>query len=92
MPLQIILPEEITDMDKLVLRLTEELLSKFGGVIVRAERIDGWDGSNVRIVVKNIDLLEEIIREIGEFESKLGIVGTIIPEIVSEDEYKILFK
>jgi len=73
-------------MDKVVLRLTEYLLDKFGNLIVRVERFEGWDGSNVRIVVRDINLLEEIIREIGEFESKLGILGTIIPSIVSEDE------
>ena len=86
MTLRIILPNRITRMDKVVLRLTEYLLDKFGNLIVRVERFEGWDGSNVRIVVRDINLLEEIIREIGEFESKLGILGTIIPSIVSEDE------
>jgi len=69
-----------------VSRLEQYLTRKFGNVIVRVERFDGWDGSNVRIVVRDIGLLEEIIKAIGEFEAKLGITGTIIPSVVSEDE------
>ena len=86
MTLQIILPDCITEMDKTVLRLAEFLIDRFGNVIVRVERFDGWDGSNVRIVVRDIGLLEEVIKAIGEFEAKLGITGTIIPSVVSEDE------
>ena len=86
MTLKIILPNKITEIDKIILRLAEFLIDKFENQIVRVERFEGWDGSNIRIVVKDIGLLEEIIKAIGEFEARLGITGTIVPRIVSEDE------
>ena len=92
MTLQIILPDKITELDKIILRLAEFLIDKFENQIVRVERFEGWDGSNIRIVVKDIGLLEEIVKAIGEFEAKLGITGTIVPRIVSEDEYNTLPK
>ena len=92
MTLKIILPDKITEIDKIILRLAEFLIDKFENQIVRVERFEGWDGSNIRIVVKDIGLLEEIIKAIGEFEARLGITGTIVPRIVSEDEFNILPK
>ena len=78
----IVFPENPVYMDGIVLELAQRLLELFGGDICSVERIDGWDGSNVRIVVRNIDIEDRIIDAIVEFEEERGILGTILPEIV----------
>ena len=80
--MQIVFPEKPVYLDSIILELAQRLLELFGGDICSVERIDGWDGSNVRIVVRNEDLEDRIIDAIVEFEEEKGILGTILPEIV----------
>ena len=86
MALQITLPKKPTKLDSIILQLTTFLLDRFGDVIVRVERIDGWDGCNVRIVVRDLGRMCEIIDAIAEFEEEKNIAGAIIPDVVSVDE------
>jgi len=91
MPVKILVSKPTT-LDNIVLHLSACLLERFGDNIVCVERIDGWEGSNVRIVVRDIRRMREIIEAIARFEEERGIVGTIVPEILSEDEYYLLRK
>ena len=91
MPVKILVSKPTT-LDNIVLHLSACLLERFGDNIVCVERIDDWEGSNVRIVVRDIRRMREIIEAIARFEEERGIVGTIIPEILSEDEYYLLRK
>ena len=85
MPVKILVSKPTT-LDNIVLHLSACLLERFGDNIVCVERIDDWEGSNVRIVVRDIRRMREIIEAIARFEEERGIVGTIIPEIVKENE------
>lgn len=87
---QVVLPERPTDLDRLVLELACFLFSKLPGIIVRVERVEGWDGSNVRIVVRDPSFADAVIDAIVEFERKRGILGTFLPEIINEEEYHAL--
>jgi len=89
MGLKIIFPEKIYDMDEIVMKLAGHLIRRFEGLILSVEHFKGWDGSNVRIVVSDVGRAGEIIDSIFEFEKMHGIIGTIIPEIVSKNEYDI---
>ena len=89
MGLKIIFPEKIYDMDEIVMKLAGHLIRRFEGLILCVEHFKGWDGSNVRIVVSDVGRAGEIIDSIFEFEKMHGIIGTIIPEIVSKNEYDI---
>ena len=86
MTLQVVLPRKPTKLDSIILHLATYLFERYGDVIVRVERIDGWDGCNVRIVIRDLGKMREIIEAIAKFEEERGILGTIIPDIVSEDE------
>ena len=89
MGLKIVLPDKISDLDEVIIKLAEHLMGRFEGEIVCLEHYDGWDGSNVRIVVSDIGRADEIIDAIFEFEKKHGIVGTIIPDIISVEEHEL---
>lgn len=89
---QIIFPEKPTELDVIIIELANYLFKRFGNKILKIERIDGWDGSNIRIVVRDYSITDELIDAIIEFESEKGIVGTILPDIIDEDEYKALAK
>jgi len=62
MPIKLIPREKITKLDKIVFKLTEKLTKNLGDLVVLVESIDGWDGSNVRIVLKKVDT--EIINKV----------------------------
>jgi len=89
MGLRVVLPRRISSLDEIVMKLAGYLMKKFEGVILYVEHFEGWDGSNVRIVVSDVGYAEEVIDAVFEFEKKHGIIGTIIPEIVSKDEHEL---
>ena len=80
--MQIRFPKRPTKLDYIILALAQRLLERFKDKICSIERIDGWDGSNVRIVVREEGFEDEIIEAITEFEEERGILGTILPEII----------
>ena len=73
---------------ELVSRLTDKLLSELGDLIVSVESIDGRDGSNVRIVLKEVspELIDRVIDVIWAVEEEIGEHGLFIPDLVSIDE------
>ena len=79
--IQVVFPERPVYIDNIILELAQRLLKLFGGRIRSVERFDGWDGSNVRIVVRDASIEDKIIEAIVEFEEERGILGTILPEI-----------
>ena len=88
MPLSINVKKKIDRIDKLVIRIAERLLEVLGQNLVKLETIEGWDGSNIRIIVKEKtdEVIEKIINTISKIEEKEGKIGVIVPDIVSLDE------
>ena len=84
--LRVIIPKQPTDLDILILELSAYLAKKLKSKILRVERISGWDGSNVRIVVSDFECVHEVLEAVEEFERENNILGTIAPEVVIKDE------
>ena len=82
MAVQVIVPGEPTELDMLVLELSAFLVRRLRNKVIRVERVSGWDSSNVRIVIEDLDSLREALDAVGEFEGESGILGTIGPEVV----------
>jgi len=87
MPLKIVV-SEAEPMDIMLAQLFLKLMQRINNDIVLVESIDGWDGTNVRIVVKKKEeeIIEKIFDSIEEVERQYSSPGTIIPQIVSQDE------
>ena len=88
MPLKIMLTRDVREIDYTILNLAKKLFTKLGQNIISIETIDGWDGSNVRIVVKeaSIETVKKIVEAIGELENEIGKPGIIIPDVVEQNE------
>ncbi len=84
---QVIMPREPMELDVLILELSAFLIRKLKNKVIRVERISGWDGSNVRIVIRDLDSLEDVMEAVEEFERERGILGTIAPEVLTVEEY-----
>ena len=88
MPLKIMLTRDVREIDYTILNLAKKLFTKLGQNIISIETIDGWDGSNVRIVVKeaSIETVKKIVKAIRELENEIGKPGIIIPDVVEQNE------
>ena len=88
MPLKLIVKKTISQMDTLIMKLFEILIKKLRSTLLLVETYDGWDGSNVRIIVKvkNDDIVEKIFDAIEQVEREFGSPGKIIPDIVTQNE------
>jgi len=91
MPLKLIVKKTISQMDTLIMKLFEILIKKLRSTLLLVETYDGWDGSNVRIIVKvkNDDIVEKIFDAIEQVEREFGSPGKIIPDIVTPDEARM---
>ena len=69
-------------------KLRKKLRDLLGENIISVELIDGWDGSNVRIVVKeaSMEVVRKVVEAIKEVEEEIGEPGTFIPDVVEEHE------
>ena len=92
MPLKIVVRKQMTEMDIALAKLFPKLVEILNDNLLAVESFDGWDGSNVRIVVrtKEDEVIEKIFDAIEKVEQELGVPGTIIPDIVTPDELRIL--
>jgi len=56
--------------------------------MVSVESVEGWDGSNVRIVLKEVtpSLIDKVIDIIWEVEEEIGEHGLFIPDVVALNE------
>jgi len=83
-----IVVSNVESMDIILAHIFSKLVENLGSNIVLVESIDGWDGSNVRIVVrhKTDEVIDKIFDSIEEVERKYSSPATIIPQIVSQDE------
>jgi len=82
------LTRDVREIDYTILNLAKKLFTKLGQNIISIETIDGWDGSNVRIVVKeaSIETVKKIVKAIRELENEIGKPGIIIPDVVEQNE------
>ena len=67
--------------------MKKRLKEKLGNTIVSVEAFEGWDGSNVRIVVKeaSMDTVKKVIETIQKVEEEVGKPGLFIPDVVEEN-------
>ncbi len=81
---------KFTKKDMTTLRIASELFNEFGGIIKGVQRVESWDGSNLRIIVKedNPETIEKIMKKVYKILEKNNAIGEIIPEIVSENDDK----
>ncbi len=88
MPLKLMVKETVSQTDSLIIKLFEILMKKLGDTLLLVESYEGWDGSNVRIIVrvKNDEIIEKIFDAIEKVEREYGTAGKIIPDIVTPDE------
>ena len=84
--ISITIPEHPTEKDIIVLELASFLVKRFKGIVLRVERIDGWDGSNIRIIISDAEYMLSVLEAIEEFARERGLEGEILPEIVTKDE------
>ena len=91
MPLKLMVKETVSQTDSLIIKLFEILMKKLGDTLLLVESYEGWDGSNVRIIVrvKNDEIIEKIFDAIEKVEREYGTAGKIIPDIVTPDEAKM---
>ena len=92
MPLKIVVRKQMTEMDIALAKLFPKLVEILNDNLLAVESFDGWDGSNVRIVVrtKEDEVIEKIFDAIEKVEQELDVPGTIIPDIVTPNELRIL--
>jgi len=76
------------DIGDILPHLRSTLLEILGENLIKVECHDGWDGSNVKIVVKvkSDEVVEKIFDAIESIERRFGIPGKIIPDIVTPNE------
>jgi len=88
MPLRIVIHKQMTRTDIVLARLFSRLAETLNDNLIAVESFDGWDGSNVRIVVrvKSDEVVEKIFDIIERVEREAGTPGIIIPDIVTQDE------
>ena len=91
MPLKIVVRKQMTEMDIALAKLFPKLVEILNDNLLAVESFDGWDGSNVRIVVrtKEDEVIEKIFDAIEKVEQELDVPGTIIPDIVTPDEARM---
>jgi len=91
MPLKLIVHEPISPLDNIVIKLFEVLIRELDDILLLIESHDGWDGSNVRVVVKvkSDEVIEKVFDAIERVERELGLPGKIIPDIVTPDEVRM---
>ncbi|MGQ4892781.1 MAG: hypothetical protein ACP6IP_09890 [Candidatus Njordarchaeia archaeon] len=91
MPISITVRKKIEEMDKLLLKLAEKIIKKLGSVVVRVESFDGYDGSNVRVVVreKSDAVFDAVFDAVAEVERETGRFGEIIVDIVDLEEARM---
>lgn len=88
LPLKLVIKSRVTDTDLILVKLFDRLIQIIGDNLLSVESFEGWEGSNVRIIVRNKsdEIIEKIFNTIEEVEKELGKPGTIIPDIVSPNE------
>jgi len=81
-------------MDTAILKLAERIFEALGDMVVSVESIDGWEGSNVRIVLKELkpNIIDKIMEIIWEVEEEIGKHGIFIPEVVKQNELSEVYK
>ncbi|MHA1588991.1 MAG: hypothetical protein ACTSVA_00115, partial [Candidatus Njordarchaeales archaeon] len=75
MPLKLIVHEPISPLDNIVIKLFEVLIRELDDILLLIESHDGWDGSNVRVVVKvkSDEVVEKVFDAIERVERELGL-------------------
>mgnify|MGYP000707543814 CR=1 FL=1 len=70
----------------LAIEIAKRLHKILGDKLVAVNTIDGFDGSNIRIVVKGktFEDIKKIMKIIGEVEEEFDAHGKILPEITGE--------
>lgn len=88
MPLRLLVTPRVTDVDILAGELAKRLLVEFGDRLVRVESGEFWDGSNVRVVLRDLraEDVERVVRIAGEVERRHGRLGVMVVDVVSEEE------
>jgi len=76
--------------DARILKIAEKLLSELGDLVVSVESINGWDGPNVRIILKKVspELIDKVIDAIWAVEEEIGKHGIFIPNIIDLEEFR----
>ena len=77
---------------EVVIDLSKRLLEIFGERLIAVTTIEGFDGSNVRVVLrgKTFDDVRRVMDVVGEIEEKYDMHGKILPEVVGEDYVEII--
>jgi len=85
--LKVIVTGKYDKKDHIVLKIAVKLLEKFSDVVVGVERVDGWDGANLRVIVReeSPELVDRIIDAIYDVVEELGVYGEVVPEIVQAE-------
>ncbi|RLE67542.1 MAG: hypothetical protein DRJ45_09320 [Thermoprotei archaeon] len=89
----IIFEEKKNSLDSsLAIELAKKLREVLGDKLIALNTTNGFDGSNVRIIVKNKTFEDnrKIMQVIGEIEEKFDIHGKILPEILGEESVEYL--
>ena len=78
--------------DSIVIKLAEVLFDRLGDLVVSVESYEGCDGSNIKIVLKDVEpgIIDRVMDIIWETEVEIGEHGKIIPKILSFEEAKYL--
>ena len=76
----------------LAIEIAKRLHKILGDKLVAVNTIDGFDGSNIRIVVKGktFEDVKKIMKIIGEVEEEFDAHGKILPEVIDEEYLEIL--
>ncbi len=88
MGVNVFLRGKFTRKDSIILRVADELFKKIGDTVIGVQGVASWDGSNLRIIVKEDtpETIEKIMKTVYKILEKNNAIGEIIPEIVKQND------
>ena len=84
MSIKIFLDKPYSRKDETIINIAKELFNELGDIVVGLETHESWDGSNLRILVKDdtSEIIDKVLNIVYKIIEKHNAYGEIIPEIV----------